>query len=254
MPDKPIHGPTHRAYCGAMRRVAAITTALLVLGACSGGSDTEPLPLATEAPTTTEAEPTTSTTTTSATTTTSTSPSTSVLNSTTAPTLTTVLPRGEPQPSIGVGADIDAKTLTAAAFAGYERAWSARRDALADPDDMKLREPIFELYVDNENRANIIRALDSLRGSAELVVEDPENPNTVELIEGLGFAEDGSTALLEVCEVLNEDLVDATSGAVTFSDPFSYKVRSTMTFMDGLWKIESESFTEQFPNQDSCDP
>ncbi len=243
MPDKPIHGPTHRAYCGAMRRTAAITTALLVLGACSGGSDTEPLPLPTEAPTTTEAQPPTTTTTTTSTTT------TTVLDSTTptAPT-TSIAPDPTTVPAPGTNSMAE---VYAAAFEGYEKAWAARRAALRAPDDDEIRSTIIDLYIDNQNRQGVLDFIDSVGESGELSVEDPANPNSVEFLTGGVMTEDRTIAQILVCEVLNDDVVDATGQALV-TDPYAYRVQTFMELENDVWKIQSESIDEVIPASAEC--
>lgn len=225
-----------------MNRAALLAAGLLTLAACSSGGEAEPPPpLDTEAPTTTVEPPPTEAPETTTTTT------TTVAETTTFPETT----RADTTTEAKATPESDAVVFDRA-FEGYRQAWAVRRSAILDPSNADFRMSIDELYVDNANKAEIIAFLDSLLASAENSVEDPDNPNSVELIDGLGFAVDGSSALLLVCEVLNEDLVDAGTGEVTFSDPYSYTVQVSMRLVEDLWRIESESVDKEFPNRDSC--
>ena len=226
-----------------MTRAALLAAGLLTLAACSSGGEAEPPPpLDTEAPTTTvEAPPTTE----APETTTSTTATTAVAETTTTGELPETTTTPPPVQSAPV-ADVHA-----AAFSGYESAWSARRAAIRQPTDEAFRVTIMELYIDNGNRAGVFEFIDSIAATDERSVEEAGNPNSVEFLEGGVVTEDQQVAQILVCEVLNDDVIDG-DGNATFTEPFSYRLQIFMQLEDGIWKVQSESIDEEFPNEADC--
>ena len=237
-------------YPLAMSRLALLMAATLALAACSGSdaststleTSPPPQPTVTAGPTTTSTAPTTSTTTTTTTPTTTEPETTTTFLEVVTPATT------EPEPPISVEGNQDA--IFAAAFAGYQTAYDARRSAIRNPSNPELRQRLDEVYVPGEAHDRAVRFLDSLLDTTERSFADPVVPNSLTLIAGVAANE--QFAQLSICEVLTEDVVDVSTGATVYSDPAAYILQVSMVLDQGLWKVKSESYDQEFLGASSC--
>lgn len=208
------------------RALPMLTTATLLVGACSGGSDeTSDSTVAspeTVAATTEASVPATEASTTLAETTTSEAPTTT----------------------------IDEAALLAEAEAAYLQAFEVARSVFRGPEDPN-NEAALRSYYTGEN---LERSLDALADSLEggfVAVENTNNPSFATVIEPAVFVDSTLSAVeLAVCEFNSDRIFErgtAPGGgdSLVRDDPVSLLFVVTMEIDEGTWKSSSGTRSDE---------
>ena len=202
------------------RALPMLTTAALLVGACSGGSDDTTDSAVTSPdtvdPTSEVSAPSTETPTTTVETTTSLAPTTT----------------------------IDEAALLAEAEAAYLKAFEVALETLRNPGD-----PENESYLrDSFMNGNLDKALENLRRTVDgnfTAEENPDNPSFVRVIEDAEFISDDRTQVqLTVCEFNSDRIYEIETApggddSLVRDDPVSLLFVTQLELVDGRWKSKT---------------
>jgi hypothetical protein len=202
------------------RALPMLTTAALLVGACSGGSDgtadSTVTSLATVATTSESTPPPTEAPTTVAETTTSEAPTTT----------------------------IDDATILAQAEAAYLEAFEVGLETLRNPGDAENQDRLREWFVGG----NLNKALENLRLTVDgnfIAKENPNNPSFVRVVSAAEFIGDERTQVeVTVCEFNSDRIYEigtAPDGddSLVRDDPVSLLFVTQLELVDGRWKSKT---------------
>ena len=145
----------------------------------------------------------------------------------------TTVATSEPQASTTDPSAIDFDPIYAEAFAGFEAGWNAQRDAYQDPTN-----PVdFSQYYTGEALPQVA---DQLRQVADegWVVRPTDEVQRIEFLGGVGGGSD--VAIIQICQVLTESVVEAESGEVVYEGNDASIIEATVVLEEGVWKVQSQ--------------